>query len=192
MQTGQTTVLHGGQGRVVGITADGQKLFGQFTTSTNGSQWTRNPDGSHTQSYLKKPDAPTQNLFAVGAMSDNGLRVAGTSFSNGRPYRMNVATGEIQYFDKLPYSNPAGRSVAGSSAISDDGRIIVGAHTPQGATLDQSYAYIWQAAASDTPGDTKVDGSLMTLGDYFTGFGAGLGLLGRMARRRGKNDSAQG
>ena len=173
-QTGQTTVLNGGQGRIAGITAGAQTLYGQFSSNINGSQWTRNPDGSYTQAYLPKPDAPAQNLYATTALSANGAWVAGTSFNNALPYRLNVASGEIQYFDKLPFANGAGRAVAGASAISDDGRIIVGTHTPTGATLDQAYAYIWQAAASDTPGDFKVDGSVMTLDDYFAGYGIDL------------------
>ena len=162
-QTGQTTNLVTTGGRVQGISPNASMLFGQLGGSA-GSVWNRNGDGSYTQTTLTAPEAPGQALNILGASSNNGLWATGASFNTTLPYRVNAQTGEIQYMAKLNvYATPG--------AISEDGQTVIGRTSPQGGTLAQSTAYIWRAAATDTPGDNMVDGTVVSLHDYLAGYG---------------------
>ena len=171
-QTGTAVSLSTTEARVEAMNQDASVLVGYTTSSRRAAMWTRNAAGGYDMSTLARPEDPTLGLNQLASMSDNGAWAGGISFNNANPYRLNVATGEVQYFDKLPFLSATGRATASTAAVSDDGLTMVGIHAPQGALLSGSYAFIWH-------GDGTVNGSLLggttqTFDDYLTGHGIDL------------------
>lgn len=159
-QTGVTTDVGPAgntQSRVNAISTDGKVAFGYNTSSRRGSIW-RDPegDGSYEQTIVTYPGTGGNTNEGL-ALSDNGLWAAGSSFNTGLPYLVNVATGVVSTFDKLPFNDgsPSQKSTAIPSAISEDGNTIIGTHSI-GGTLNTNHGFIWTAGSG-----------VMDLDDYF-------------------------
>ena len=160
------------QSRITGISSGAQTLVGATGSGQNGALWTRNGDGTYTQTTLLNPDAPASKLSLVSSgLSDNGLWAAGASFNTANPYRVNATTGQVQFFDKLGFA-ANGNSVATPAAISADGNTIVGIHMPSGALLSDSYGFIWKA--DGTVNGNTLGGTVMSFDDYLAGYGIDL------------------
>lgn len=134
------------QSRVNAISSDGKVAFGYSSNSRYGSIW-RDPegDGSFVQTIVTHPITGTNASEGI-ALSDNGLWAAGASFNTGLPYIVNIGTGVVTAFPKLPYNDgsPSQRGTAVSSAISEDGQMVIGTHSI-GGTLNTNHGFIWTA-----------------------------------------------
>ncbi len=135
------------QSRVNAISTNGQVAIGYSSSSRYGSIW-RDPesDGSYAQTIVTHPVGG--NSASEGrTVSGNGLWAAGASFNTALPYLVNVATGVVTTFPKLPFNDgsPSMKSTASPSAISEDGLTVIGTHSI-GGTLDTNYGFIWTAS----------------------------------------------
>ncbi|MBB4844305.1 putative membrane protein [Paucibacter oligotrophus] len=167
--SGTVVSLGSTEARVEAMNLDASVLVGYTTNSRRAAVWTRNASGEYDMTTPGRPESPTLGLYQLSAMSSNGSWAAGTSFNNALPYRYDVATGQVLYYDKLPFLSPTGRGTASTSAISDDGLTMVGIHSPQGALLSGSYAFIWRG--DGTVNGNQLGGSVQTLDDYLAGYG---------------------
>lgn len=135
------------QSRVNAISTNGQVAFGYSSSSRYGSIW-RDPegDGSFVQTLVTHPITGTNASEGI-ALSDNGLWAAGASFNTGLPYIVNIASGVVTAFPKLPYNDgsPSQRGTAISSAVSEDGQVVIGTHSI-GGTLNTNHGFIWTAS----------------------------------------------
>lgn len=152
------------QSRINSISDDGRVAVGYTTGSRYGTVWIDDDgDGSYTQKTICQVGysscSSSGQTFEGMAVSANGHFVVGTSFNNGLPYLYDTTTGVTSNFAKLNYAS-LGRSVAIPSFVSNDGKTIIGTHTPQGATLANSYGFIWTES-----------GGVQSLDDYFTSLG---------------------
>lgn len=168
-QTGTTVSLGSTEARVEAMNRDASVLVGYTTSNRQAATWTRNASGGYDMQLLTRPENSALGLYQLSAMSDNGSWAAGISFNNALPYRLNLATGAVQYYAKLPYVSAVGKATASTAAISNDGLTMVGIQTPQGALLSGSYGYVWHGDGTAT--GNQLNGTIQTLDDYLTSFG---------------------
>ena len=174
--TGTTIDISGVAGRVQGISPGAQTLIGYTTSSQAGAMWKLNSGGTYTLTTLKDPNTPANTLNSTAAMSGNGLWAAGNSFNgvNDKPYRVDLGTGEVQFFGKIGTTLGTGKITASVGSISADGNTIVGIESPQGATLPGSFGFIWKADGTFNSATHTLGGTTMNFDDYLAGYGIDL------------------
>ena len=187
--TGSITDLGTTQARIQGIGPGAQVLIGYTGSVQAGAIWNRNADGSYALTTLKDPNAPTNGLNLVAALSGNGFWAAGNSFNGltNDPYRVNMQTGEVQYFSKIGSSVGTGKITASVGSISADGNTIVGIESPQSGA---AFGFIWKGDGTFDSATHTLGGKTMSFDDYLASYGIDLDNRYTFVSIIGMNDNA--